>query len=569
MICPRDSRPGAAYVDCLSTPDAGHSTVMLSYTWSYKLRDIADALTQFCTANQLDPAQTFVWMCCVCINQHRVVEMQAAGRQITFSQFEHEFGSRVAGIGQLVAMMSPWHRPLYISRCWCLFELFTALHVVEHCTVHITMPSEQAAEMQQALLSGNINKMWKALTSLRSADAQAYSKSDQENIMHAIERGPGFTHLDHQLSKHLKEWIMTSCQVHWDLQSSAVNSPTEQLAELASGFGLLLRTSGALAQAQTVLCQAKKIRLETNTLQTQDGAKLLKLYGSVLGQQGDIDAELNEWAEACNIHNKLGTLCSSLDGALLLRGIADVNRQKGNLTQAFNVAKQAKQAMANINALEATADGAKVFRTIGNIQRDFGNLEEALASYDQSKSVRKACETYATPDGAQLQMDIAAVQMRQGNVQAAMVMLVEAKELREQTDTVRTPSGALLLKTMGDAKELLEDHHGALELYNMAKEIYIEVGALMTLNGERLLDRIRELKAVVCTKQAAVTAELEPEFSGSWRQWQAGYNPQNAQARTMHLNASIARIQAKLHARANKTSTNDQIDKKDGDSSVR
>ena len=65
----------------------------------------------------------------------------------------------------------------------------------------------------------------------------------------------------------------------------------------------------------------------------------------------------------------------------------------------------------------------------------------------------------------------------------------------------------------------------------------------------------------------AVTAELEPEFSGIWRQWQAGYNPQNAQTRTMHLNASVARIQAKLHARANETSTSDRIDEKDGDSS--
>ena len=63
----------------------------------------------------------------------------------------------------------------------------------------------------------------------------------------------------------------------------------------------------------------------------------------------------------------------------------------------------------------------------------------------------------------------------------------------------------------------------------------------------------------------AATAEPEPEtgFSGIWRKWQAGYNPRNAQARTMHLNASFARIQAKLHARVNTTSTNDRIDEKD------
>lgn len=44
--------------------------------------------------------------------------------------------------------------------------------------------------------------------------------------------------------------------------------------------------------------------------------------------------------------------------------------------------------------------------------------------------------------------------------------------------------------------------------------------------------------------------EPETEFSGIWGKWQAGYNPQNAQARTAHLEASIAWIDAKLHARA-------------------
>ena len=69
------------------------------------------------------------------------------------------------------------------------------------------------------------------------------------------------------------------------------------------------------------------------------------------------------------------------------------------------------------------------------------------------------------------------------------------------------------------------------------------------------------------TDEQAEMGDIENEFSGVWGKWQQGYNPQNAQARTMHLNASVARIQAKLHARANKTSTSDGIDEKDGDSS--
>ena len=69
--CPRDGRPGAAYVDCLADGDAGRSDVMLSYTWSYSVGSIAAGLTDYCAKTGRDPSATYTWICCLCCSRTR------------------------------------------------------------------------------------------------------------------------------------------------------------------------------------------------------------------------------------------------------------------------------------------------------------------------------------------------------------------------------------------------------------------------------------------------------------------------------------------------------------------
>jgi hypothetical protein len=101
QTCPRDGLPGCAFVDhvhtvrpsprllvhctgarapCLQTyggEHTGRATIMLSYTWGYTFGAIGSALMAFCAKHGLDPRTTHVWICCICINQHRV----AGGRR--------------------------------------------------------------------------------------------------------------------------------------------------------------------------------------------------------------------------------------------------------------------------------------------------------------------------------------------------------------------------------------------------------------------------------------------------------------------------------------------------------
>ena len=95
-----------------------YGTVLLTTTVlfgsRYSIGHVVDTLVAFCAANDRDPKRTYIWICCLCVNQHRVVENRNSGKDIPPEQFFAEFGDRVTGIGNILAMMAPWNDPAYL-----------------------------------------------------------------------------------------------------------------------------------------------------------------------------------------------------------------------------------------------------------------------------------------------------------------------------------------------------------------------------------------------------------------------------------------------------------------------
>ena len=72
LRCPSDGLLGCSYVDALKAPQANQSEFMLSYSWGYAVGAISDALLSFLGSEE----HRYVWICCLCINQHRVKQAQ-------------------------------------------------------------------------------------------------------------------------------------------------------------------------------------------------------------------------------------------------------------------------------------------------------------------------------------------------------------------------------------------------------------------------------------------------------------------------------------------------------------
>ena len=107
-VCPRDGEMGCAYVDTLvEEDDVGHADGLLSYSWGYQVAEVSAALSAWTERGGRDPKKTRIWICSLCLNQHRL----GGGDAATPEDLAKEFGDRVVALGRILPMLEPWHDP--------------------------------------------------------------------------------------------------------------------------------------------------------------------------------------------------------------------------------------------------------------------------------------------------------------------------------------------------------------------------------------------------------------------------------------------------------------------------
>jgi hypothetical protein len=135
---------------------------------SYSIGDIIDALVDFCKSNKIKSKRAYVWICYLCVNQHRVAELAEQKRSgmllVSALDFFGLYGERVAENGHVLAMMALRNNPDNLKQVWCIFELYTA-HT-KRCELTIVMPPAQKATLEEAMFgeeSRNIDTLYGVL----------------------------------------------------------------------------------------------------------------------------------------------------------------------------------------------------------------------------------------------------------------------------------------------------------------------------------------------------------------------------------------------------------------------
>lgn len=72
-----------------------------SYSWGYQVAEVSAALSSWTERTGSNPTSTWIWICSLCLNQHRLVEMA------TPDALAKEFGDRVVSIGRILPMLEP------------------------------------------------------------------------------------------------------------------------------------------------------------------------------------------------------------------------------------------------------------------------------------------------------------------------------------------------------------------------------------------------------------------------------------------------------------------------------
>jgi hypothetical protein len=113
----------------------------------------------------------------VCNSQHDTVERPFEWWQTTFRE-------SITAIGRVALVLAPWTDPIPLTRCWCLFEIFTAVAAGEgegEVELQVRLPASQRPAFVEAL-AGSFKIVMDTLVRVESQRAEAFLATDQERI---------------------------------------------------------------------------------------------------------------------------------------------------------------------------------------------------------------------------------------------------------------------------------------------------------------------------------------------------------------------------------------------------
>jgi len=303
--CPIDGRQGAAYVHTLQGDEhVGPSSIMLSYAWKYTIGDIIDVLTNYCTTNNLNPKEVYVWICCLCVNQHRVIEKKRNGEVVPFEEFESVFFKRVTSIGHILAMMAPWTKPEYLFRVWCIFELFTASQT-DGCKVTIEMPSKEREDFLDGVSDENhIDNLFGVLSATNVENAEASYESDRTDILHIVKTKTGYAKFNITINTLIRKWVLRLIEdaAHSKLEGVADDGEYDKdCADFHQSVGIIFKQLGEYKLALDMHnVNLKMVEKEFGSDHDKMYYPLASIAGVLTGQ-GKYEEALNNYTKALTI----------------------------------------------------------------------------------------------------------------------------------------------------------------------------------------------------------------------------------------------------------------------------
>jgi len=433
VMDPNDGRSGSSYVDALSGKDnVGTANLMLSYTWGYAIEDIVVTLDEFCRSKKRNPKSTYVWICFLCINQHRVFELNKNGKMEsdeTFATFKETFESRVTGVGEVACMMSPWEKPKYLNRVWCVFELYTAY--TKNCKVSIIMPNEEREKMANALSEPDgIDVLIDALMSTNIQNTEASVAMDKERILGLVQDGPGFQAVNNFVNDMLRDWVKNGIMEQVATKEATLKDPsTDTLFALFCGqLGIVMERYDDLENALTLNRKSLVIFSKVFGEENENTASAHHNVGRTLQKMEKYDEALLELRKVLAIDKKMfGD--DHPETAPSYTTISEVLRQQGKYDEALIEAKKGLKIRLNHYG-EKHHFTAMSYGEMGLILHQNGDYESAIIEHEKSLNIYLEEHGDNHPQTATVYHNIGGAQYEMGDYNKANESLQKALEIR-------------------------------------------------------------------------------------------------------------------------------------------
>jgi len=467
--CSRDGRKGAAYVDAIGEEDAAPATHMLSYTWGYTVQSIVSSLSKYCEDNDLDPKKTFFWICCLCVNQHRVNEARAANITVPFETFKSTFEGKVKKIGHVVALMAPWDGPRYLTRVWCVFEMSQALQV-PGIELDIIMPPDEKEAFGKALEdgTGELEDVYNVLWSVSVESAEASVEEDKINILTLIENGPGFHAINTGVSKRIMTWFLSSAENYaYQILNQGGISP--HCPRVVAKIADLLMEANERKRALDLFNEGVRVARSNGTISTNDGGYILLIRGVLHRWEGNLSLALENFEECRKILKKV-KCWKTADGSTCLRQMALVKETNGDLKGAIQIMEESKAFREETDTLNQQ-QGANLLKQMGHIYKKVGKEDKGEKYIMDAFRIFQDIDLMGTSDGANINFAVGTCKLDKGDQDGAVKHYKKAVEIREKIQTIRSPQGASQLDSLAKLLRKMGENADALLIEDRAANV--------------------------------------------------------------------------------------------------
>jgi len=227
-VKPATGELGCAYFGMLAHDgDAalvGQSDYFLSHTWSYRFHDIIRILENFEARLPVQSTPRYYWFDIFVMNQHSTTEIG--------DDLLQNLRRSIEAPGKLLLLVDSWRDPAPLARCWCLFEIYTAIQ----CGADIIMCLSRSEENSfTGELDSNQVELALQLQAIDAEEAEATVESDKAMIFGRIREEIGFEAFNAKLRDTLLAALQQTVMVAsnpFRSSSSTARKPRRQSAAI-------------------------------------------------------------------------------------------------------------------------------------------------------------------------------------------------------------------------------------------------------------------------------------------------------------------------------------------------
>ena len=150
-----------SYVDYLQL--SAKANKFVSHAWKYTFQDIVAALE---TSNEDGDV---LWFDICTVNQHK-------SETHDFDWWQTTFQDAVREVGCTVLVLSPWERPIPLTRSWCIWEIYST--IATKGIFDVAMPPRARMEFREALVK-EFDSITKAMCRIDAETAEAFSAEEE------------------------------------------------------------------------------------------------------------------------------------------------------------------------------------------------------------------------------------------------------------------------------------------------------------------------------------------------------------------------------------------------------